>query len=280
MKRLGLPLTQLVLLLSTVYFLLPLAWVLVNATKGSDDLFSAIGFAFGERFALFDNLAELGTYQHGLFWRWMLNTVFYAGAGATVATLLAALAGYTMAKYRFRGSGTLSVLILGAVLVPTTALALPLYFLMVDLGLDNNPLAVILPSCVSPIGVYLARIYAGSSVPNEVMDAARVDGVGEYSIFFSISARLMAPALVTIFLFQFVAIWNNFFLPLVMLNERALYPITLGLVDWNSTPPSSGNVIYHLVVTGALVSVIPLVAAFLLLQRHWRSGLAAGSITA
>nr|WP_062341130.1 carbohydrate ABC transporter permease [Herbidospora sakaeratensis] len=276
MKRLP---VQIVLMVASVYFLLPLAWVVVNATKGSDDLFSAVGFAPGERFALFGNLAELGAYQHGLFWRWMLNSVVYAGAGAAVATLLAALAGYAMAKYTFRGSRTLSVLILGAVLVPTTALALPLYFLMADLGLDNTPLAVILPSCVSPIGVYLARIYATSSVPDAVMDAARVDGVGEYRMFFTVAARLMSPALVTIFLFQFVAVWNNFFLPLVMLNDRALYPVTLGLVDWNATPPSSGNVIYHLVVTGALVSIVPLVAAFLLLQRHWRSGLAAGSVT-
>jgi multiple sugar transport system permease protein len=136
---------------------------------------------------------------------------------------------------------------------------------------------VLIPSIVSPFGVYLARIYATGSIPAEIIEAGRVDGASEFRIFRTISLRIMSPALVTIFLFQFVAIWNNFFLPLVMLSNQNLYPVTLGLYSWDNQYGQAPQLISY-VVTGAMISVIPLVIAFLSLQRFWRSGLTAGSI--
>ena len=134
-----------------------------------------------------------------------------------------------------------------------------------------------LPSLVSPFGVYLARIYASASVPDELIEAARLDGAGEVRTFFTVSVRMMVPALVTVFLFQFVAIWNNFFLPLIMLRDETLFPVTLGLYGWNSQV-NQIPVLRDYVLIGALLSIIPLIIIFLLLQRFWRNGLSAGSV--
>ena len=134
-----------------------------------------------------------------------------------------------------------------------------------------------LPSIVSPFGVYLARIYASSSVPDELIEAARLDGSGEVRTFFTVSTRLMAPALVTIFLFQFVSIWNNFFLPLIMLRSQELFPITYGLYTWN-TQLNQIPELRTYVLVGSFLSIVPLIVAFLLLQRFWRGGLGTGSV--
>jgi len=226
---------------------------------------------------LIENLRALFTYDSGVFVRWVVNSIFYAGVGALLGTVVAAMCGYALAKYRFRGREAIFNIVLSGVLVPATALALPLFLIFSKVQLTNTIWAVFLPSIVSPFGVYLARIYASSSVPDELLEAARLDGSGELRTFFTVAVRLMAPALVTIYLFQFVAIWNNFFLPLIMLRDARLFPITLGLYSWNSQIGQAPE-LRALVIVGALVSIVPLIAAFLSLQRFWAGGLAAGSV--
>jgi len=207
----------------------------------------------------------------------MLNSVIYAGGGALAATLLAAAAGFALAKYKFRGRELLFSLVLGGVLVPATVLGLPLYLMVSKVGIANTYWSVLLPSMVSPFGVYLSRIYAEAAVPDDLLDAARVDGAGELTVFRRVALRLMTPALVTVFLFQFVGIWNNYFLPLVMLSNDKLYPITLGLTTWQDFQDRQ-PVLYQMVVVGAFVSTVPLVIAVAFLQRYWRGGLTRGSV--
>ncbi|MGZ4636531.1 carbohydrate ABC transporter permease [Oryzihumus sp.] len=259
-----------------VYFLLPVYWLVVNSTKTQGDLVSSNGFWFAH-FALVDNLKHLFSRDGGVFLRWALNSLLYAGLGAAVGTLLATMAGYGLAKYTFRGREALFSVILGGVLVPATALALPLFLLFARVHQTNTFWSVFLPSIVSPFGVYLSRIFAAASVPDEVVEAARIDGAGEMRIFFTIASRLMAPAMVTIFLFQFVAIWNNFLLPRVMLSDQQLYPLTFGLYSWQ-TQIARDPALQTLVIVGSLVSVLPLIIVFLSLQRFWQSGLSAGAI--
>jgi multiple sugar transport system permease protein len=258
------------------YFLLPLWWLLVSSTKSRGDLTTTPGLWFSD-IRLLDNIEDLFTRGDGVFWRWLLNSLLYAGVGAAIGTLLAAMAGYALAKYEFRGREVLFGVILAGVLVPATALALPLFLLLSQVDLTNTYWAVFLPSIVSPFGVYLSRIYAAGAVPDELIEAGRLDGAGDMRIFFSMSIRLMAPALVTIYLFQFVAIWNNFFLPLIMLVDSELYPVTLGLFAWTSQAARDPT-LTTAVIVGSFVSVVPLIAAFLMLQRYWRSGLAAGGV--
>ncbi|WP_198675890.1 carbohydrate ABC transporter permease [Kribbella monticola] len=264
-----------------VYFLLPLFWLFVASTKTTGDLFSSFGLWFSKDFSLLSNIRQTVTYDGGVYARWMLNTVFYSVVSAGGAAFLCALGGYGFAKYRFRGNGAMFALVLGSIMVPTTALAIPTYLLFSKVGLVNSPWAIILPSLVSPFGLYLMRIYAQDAIPDGIIEAARIDGASEFRIFFQVALRMLSPGLVTVLLFTLVATWNNYFLPLIMLNNPKLYPVTVGLAAWSSQSVGGGGstgALLSSVVTGSLLSVIPLIAAFLLLQRYWQSGLSAGGV--
>lgn len=257
-------------------FTLPLWYLFVASSKNRGDLTTTPGLWFSH-FQLGTNVSDTVNRDGGIFWRWLLNSVLYAGVGAAIGTVIAAMAGYALAKYEFRGREATFNTILAGVLVPATALALPLFLIFAAVGLTNTYWSVLLPSLVSPFGVYLSRIYASASVPDALIEAARLDGVGEFRIFLMMATALMRPALVTIFLFQFVVIWNNFFLPLIMLVDRKLFPMTLGLYSWNSQTQQDPT-LATAVLTGALLSVVPIIAAFLMLQRYWRGGLGAGGV--
>lgn len=256
-----------VLLLGAFYCLIPVVWVLMAATKSSAELFST--FTFAPSSHLLDNIAELSNYRDGLYWRWMWNTFLYAGVGGFLSVIVSSAAGYGLAKYSFFGKNFTFKLLLAGVLVPGVVLAIPQYLLMAQVGLTNTYWSVLLPSIISPYGIYLARIYAGASVPNDVIEAARTDGAGEARTFFTIALPMMGPALITIFLFQFVAIWNNYMLPYIMLGNDRLFPLTVGLsglLNQGASVPA----MYTSVITGALLSIIPLIALFFLLQKYWK----------
>jgi multiple sugar transport system permease protein len=266
-----------ILLLGALYCLLPVAWVVVASTKSGAELFST--FTFAPSTHLLDNVADLHAYRDGLFWRWMLNTALYAGVGAVLSTLVSAMAGYGLAKYTFAGKKAVFNTLLAGVLVPAIVLAIPQYLLLAELQLTNTYWSVLLPSIISPYGIYLARIYAAASVPDEIVEAARTDGASETRTFFQVAVPMMVPGLVTVFLFQFVAIWNNFMLPYIMLGDDTLFPLTVGLsglLNQGASQPA----LYTLVITGALLSIVPLIALFLTLQRFWKVDLAAGGVKA
>jgi multiple sugar transport system permease protein len=268
-----------ILAVVALYFLVPAYWVVVAATKTTEDLFATNGFWFAPTFALWDNLSAVLTYDGGVFLRWFGNSVLYSGAGALLATYFAAAGGYALAKYDFRGRDTIFGLILGGVLVPGTATALPLFLLFSQLGLANTYWSVLLPSLVSPFGLFLCRIYANATVDTSLIEAGRIDGASELRIFHTLGLRIMTPALVTVFLFQLVGIWNNYFLPLVMLSDSDLFPITLGLNNWRSQVDRLPE-FYELTTGGVLLSIIPLAIAMVVLQRFWRGGLTEGSVKA
>jgi multiple sugar transport system permease protein len=280
-RRRSTPLT-IAMLAVLAYFLLPLFWLVISSTKSTQDLFNTFGLWFSHAPQLWTNIRGTLTHDDGIFWHWLLNTVLYAGVSALGAALLAAAAGYGFAKFRFRGNSAGFNLVLGAVMVPATALAIPTYLLFAKVGLVNTPWAIILPSLVNPFGLYLMRVYTEDAVPDSLIEAARIDGAGEARIFFRIALRLLAPGLVTVVLFTLVATWNNYFLPLIMLNDPGLYPVTVGLSSWAAQAQNGGagssSDMLALVVTGSMLSVVPLVVAFLLLQRYWQSGLASGSV--
>ena len=261
----------------TLYFLTPLYWLAISATKDNTDLFSSFGLWLAH-FNLWQNLAETFTHDGGTYPRWLVNTVLYAGVGGFASMLISVMCGYALAKYRFPGRNLIFGLVLGAVLVPQTTLALPLYMVMSKVNLTNSYCAVLLPALLSPIGVLLARIYVADAVPTDLLDAARVDGAGELRVFARVVLPLLVPGMVTIFLFQFVAIWNSFFLPLIVLSDPNLFPLNVGLATWNLDPASHAT-LYNLIVTGSFVAVLPLIVLFLFLQRYWRAGLAFGSMT-
>ncbi|MDH2442593.1 carbohydrate ABC transporter permease [Amnibacterium sp. CER49] len=264
---------------SLAYFLLPIVWLVITSTKSNADIFNSFGLWFS-RFSLFDNLQQTFTQDHGVFGQWLLNTLMYSVGSAVGAAIFATAAGFALAKYRFVGRRLIFSVILGAIMVPGTALAIPTYLLFSALGLTDTPLAIVLPSLISPFGVYLMRVYAAEAVDDGLLEAARIDGAGEFRILYSIALRLLAPGIVTVLLFTLVDTWNNYFLPLIMLNNPALFPVTVGLTQWQSRASGGGGaqVMFSSVITGSLVSVLPLIVAFLFLQRYWQSGLGTGGV--
>ncbi|WP_395758066.1 carbohydrate ABC transporter permease [Streptomyces althioticus] len=265
--------------LVVLYTVVPLIWLVINATKTQAGLGSSNGLWFADDFALWDNIRDTFAYGDGIFTRWLLNTLLYVVLGAGGATLLAVLGGYALAKFDFPGKRGVFATVIGAVAVPGTALAVPTFLMFSKMGLTDTPWAVVLPSLVSPFGLYLMWVFASEAIPTELLEAARMDGAGEARTFFTVALPLLAPGIVTVLLFTTVATWNNYFLPLIMLKDPDWYPLTLGLSAWNSQAETvGGEVIFNLVITGSLLTILPLVVAFLFLQKYWQSGLAAGSV--
>jgi multiple sugar transport system permease protein len=266
-----------------VYFLVPFWWVVVNSSKTSGGLFgggNALWFA--DDIDYLGNLSQLFSYGGGIYARWLLNSALYAFVGGIGATALAVLAGYGFAKYQFRGRRLSFAVLLGAVMVPATALVIPTFILFSQAGLTNTVWAVILPTLLNPFGVYLMFVYARDAVPDELLDAARVDGAGEFRTFFQVALPMLRPAVVTVLLLSVVSSWNNYFLPLAMLSDNRLFPVTVGIGLWQSTASTygaaGGESLWSIIILGSLVSVIPLIIAFLALQRYWQGGLAIGSL--
>jgi len=266
--------------LCAAYFVLPLIWLLIASTKDNTGLFTSFGFAFADHFRLWDNLVALFSQRGGVFGHWFLNTVLYAVLSGVGAAALSTAAGYAFAKYNFPGKRFWFAVVLGAIMIPTTALALPTYLLFSSAHLTNTIWAVILPSLVSPFGVFLMRVFAEEAIPDSLLEAARIDGAGELRIFAQIGVRLLGPGVVTVLLFALVATWNNYFLPLIMLTDPSLFPLTVGLAQLQAASEAGGGASaqFSTVITGSLVSIVPLVIAFLYLQRYWQSGLSTGSV--
>lgn len=278
-SRLPVVIGMLVILVLTAYTLFPIYWTVIASTKATNELASTSGVWFSVPLHLADNLRNLFSADGGLFGRWLLNSLLYAGVAGVACTVISGGAGYALAMLRFRGARLASAIILVGTMLPATVLAFPQYLVLTHLGLVNTYWAVLLPSFVSPFAVFLARMFTIQSVPVELIEAARIDGAGELRIASTLAAPLMAPGLVTILLIHVVAVWNNFFLPLIVLNSGDKLPATVGLYLWNGKITQNPDY-QSLVIVGSLVSAIPLILLFLTLQRYWRAGLGAGAVKA
>lgn len=269
------------LVLFLIYSLAPVFYLVIAATKSNNDLFTTFGFWFAN-FAIIQNIQEVFTYQNGIFTTWLVNSFMYSSIIAVGAALLSTLAAYAFSKYEFVGKRAIFAIVLGAVMIPQTALVIPLFLMLTRIGLVDTMWAVILPSCVSPFGVFLMKSYIDESVPDELIQAARVDGAGEFRIFSLIAFRLMAPGFATVVLLNFVWSWNNYFLPLVVLSSSKNLPVTVGLSNWFNTAmaASGGAILFSIVLMGALISIIPVIILFVFMQRYWQGGLAAGAVKA
>ena len=272
--------TGVTLVLVLLYFLFPIYWAIIASTKTPSQMTGSNGLWFAVSLdqlpgAIADNYSKLLGWTRGQFWRWVFNSLLYSGVSALVGTLLSVMAGYATAKFNFRGKNAAIGVVMACMLMPAALLTIPQYSIFHTLHLTDTMLSIIIPCCVSPFGFFLGRVYAQTSVPNELLEAARIDGAGEARIFFTIVLRLLAPAMVTIFLFLFVATWNNFLLPLMMVSSDGLKPVTLGLYGMVSLATFNDR---GALMMGALLGVLPVIVLFLGLQRYWQAGLAAGAV--
>lgn len=273
-------LIHVVMLLMVVYCLIPLVWLMFSSTKTNEDLYTSNGMWFGENMAFRQNIVETFTFENGIYPRWLLNTLVYAVVAGLGATLFATFAGYAIATMRFHGRKALLWITLIFMSIPATVITVPLFLLYSKMGLTGTPWAVILPQLSNPFGLYLMIIYAQTSIPVSLVEAARIDGANTWTIFWKIAFPLLSPGFVTTLLFALVGVWNNYFLPLIMLNDVRDYPLTVGLNVWMKM---AGDASYHVVpnnmiLTGSLVAIVPLIIAFLFLQKYWQSGLSAGAV--
>jgi multiple sugar transport system permease protein len=264
-----------------LYCILPATWILAAMSKDNSQIFTTFGFWFAYPPHFIENVVGLFAYRDGIFVQWFGNSLVYAASISISTTLVCAFGGYAFSKYDFPGKKFLFNFIIATITVPSTALVLPLFLMLNKLGLLNTMWGVILPSLVNPFGLYLMRVFWDSAFPNELLEAARIDGAGELRIFWGIGMPLVLSGLVTVALLSFVGAWNNFFLPLVVLSDDHLFPLTLGLNVWNSVSHAAGGgkPVYNLIALGSLISVLPLLAAFIVLGRYWRRGLTAGATT-
>ncbi|MFJ8487113.1 carbohydrate ABC transporter permease [Streptomyces sp. NPDC094038] len=274
--RRAVALTTGLLVLFLLYSLAPTWFLIVSATKDQTDLYSTFGLWFSSNH-LGDNLQQIWTYHDGVFTRWIGNSILYSTLGAAGSTLISLAAGYGLSKFDFPGRGALFGVIVGASLLPSTLLAFPLYLVFAKIGLTNTIWSILIPYFINPFGVYLGKVYADSSVPTELMEAARIDGASELRIFWSVALRLMRTGGITIFMLVFIDIWNNFFLPLFMLNGERTFPVTLGLYSWLQQAQTARDM-NTLVLTGSLLSIVPLAVFMFALQKYWRSGILMGSL--
>ena len=259
------------------YSVVPVWWLVVAATKSKEDLFRTNGMWFAD-LNLFENLRALFSYQDAIYGEWLWNTFLYAAGSGVGHTLVALAAGYGIAKYQYRGRGATMAVIIASFLIPGTLMTIPSYVLYVNLGIYDTIWAMIIPACFSSFAVYLAKVYAEGAVPGELIEAARIDGAGEYRIFFGMGLRLMTTAGATIFLLHFVGTWNAFMGPLVFLRDVHKWPVMLGLYSWLQRGVDSQYDLTSLVITGALVATVPMVVMMVAMQRYWRSGVTLGSL--
>ena len=261
---------QILLVFLVVYFLIPFWWVIVNSSKSSAGLFgggNALWFA--DDINYLENLKDLFTYGGGIYAKWLLNSALYAFVGGIGATVLAVLAGYGFAKYRFAGRRLAFAILLGAVMVPTTALVIPTFILFSQVGLTNTIWAVIFPTWLNPFGVYLMNVYAREAVPDELLDAARVDGAGELRVMISVVARLAKPAIAAVALFMFLLTFSDFFGPLLYAgDEESNWTLSVGLAQFRTLH----QVQWNLTMAATLLVMAPVVVLFFTAQNAFVEG--------
>ncbi|WP_348519626.1 carbohydrate ABC transporter permease [Bifidobacterium sp. ESL0728] len=273
-------LLHLFMLLMVLYCVIPLIWLVFSSTKTNEGLYSSPGLWFAKDNVFFQNIKDTFQFQKGIFPRWLFNTLFYAIVAGLGSSIFATFAGYAIATMKFPGRGALLWITLIFMSIPTTVITVPLFLMYSKIGFINNPWAVIVPQLSSPFGLYLMIIYCQTSIPISLVEAAKLDGANSWTIFWKIAFPLVSPGFVTVLLFALVGVWNNYFLPLIMLQDTRDYPLTVGLNVWmkmggDATLHSVPN---NLILTGSFIAIIPLIIAFLFLQRYWQSGLTAGSV--
>jgi multiple sugar transport system permease protein len=279
---LGRACAALVLIAFALFFVVPLIWLLIAPTKTDRQLLLEAPFALGDLGTLAGNWVSLVTFQGGLLWTWIGNSAFYCLAALVITLVSSIPAGYALAFTDFPGRKTLLAVTLVVMLVPSTALVLPIFLELSAVHLVGSPLAAILPFSFFPFGVYLTYIYFSTAISRDLLDAARIDGAGEFQVFARIAMPLATPVIGLVAFFSFTGNWNNYFLPFVMLPGRKA-PIQVGLADllsnvpaFNPTNAASVTISLSSLALATLIAVAPVLIVFLFSQRFLVTGMTAG----
>ncbi|MDG6982813.1 MAG: carbohydrate ABC transporter permease [Nitrososphaerota archaeon] len=273
-KRASNTLGVVVLLLLAVYFLIPIWWAVVASTKLYSAAFTGNPLWFNGP-TLFNYVYAFTNSSLPL---WLLNSLIESGSAGVLGAFLAAMAGFALGKYSFRGRHALTLVVAVGLMIPSTAIAFPTFVLEQQLGLVNTYQGVIFPTAVSAFGAYFMTIYAEESIPKEVLDAARMDGASEWQVFSKIALRYFKPALVTIFIIIFAGTWNNYLLPLFVLRDASLYMLPQGLASVLINGSTFPNLQYAIQLSGSVVTILLMVGLFVALEKYIEAGLGLGAV--
>jgi multiple sugar transport system permease protein len=287
-RLLGLGARMAILVVFAIFFIAPVLWLILAPTKSDHALITSSPFSFGS----FHNVAQawnhLDAYSDHLYRRWIANTLLYSLSATAITLAISIPAGYGLALGKFPGRRVILTLTLVVMIMPAASLVLPIFLELNAVHLIGSVFSVILPFSFFPFGVYLAYIYYATSIPSELLDAARVDGCGEWLTFRRVALPLAKPVVALVFFFSFVANWNNFFLPYVVLADSNQYPITVGLSNLLASTPSfnpavggggqSVNIFKPELALATLLAVIPVAIVFLLSQRALVRGTLGGAV--
>jgi len=278
----------LILAVFAVFFIAPVVWLVLAPTKSDAALVTASPFSFGDFHHVALAWKHLDGFSDHIYRRWILNSLIYALSATAITLAVSVPAGYGLALGKFPGRKLVLTLTLVAMIMPAAALVLPIFLELNAIHLIGSIFSVILPFSFFPFGVYLAYIYYATAIPTELLDAARVDGCSEWLTFRRIALPLAKPVVALVFFFSFVADWNNFFLPYVVLANSNQYPITVGLSDLLSSTPSftpavgGGGQSVHIfkpeLALATLIAVVPVAIVFLISQRALVRGMLGGAV--
>jgi multiple sugar transport system permease protein len=288
MRIAGLTIRLAILAGFAVFFAVPIVWLLLAPTKADHALVTHSPFSFGSLHQVALAWKHLNAYSDHIYRRWIGNSLYYALSATAITLAVGVPAGYGLAFGRFAGRKLILSLTLVVMIIPGAALVLPIFLELNAMHLLGRSLSVILPFAFFPFGVYLAYIYYSTSLPQGLLDAARVDGCTEVQTFIRVALPLAKPVVALVFFFSFVADWNNFFLPLTVLADSAQYPIQVGLSDLLSSTPSFNpaqggggqtvNIFRPELALATLLAIVPVAVVFLLSQRALVRGLVGGAV--
>ncbi|MCG5102339.1 carbohydrate ABC transporter permease [Oceanobacillus alkalisoli] len=253
--------------------LFPLISLIISSFRPSTELMrDGITFSINWNELSLDNYVYIFT-QAGEYWQWYGNSLIVSALTIILSLFFSSMVGYSLALYNFKGRNLIFLFVLVIIMIPFEVLMLPLYQLMIDIKLINTYTGIMLPLIVSPTAVFFFRQYA-MGLPQELMDAARIDGCTEYGVFFKVMAPLMLPSFAAMAILQGLHSWNNFLWPLLVIRSNDLFTLPIGLATLLT--PYGNN--YDILIAGAVMTVIPIVILFGLFQRYFVAGLTTGGI--
>jgi multiple sugar transport system permease protein len=272
-------LKSLVLAILVVFFVLPVLWLLLAPTKTAFDLQHHNPLSFGSFAQVGVAWRHLTAFQDGVIWVWLRNSAVYS-VGALVLTLAAGVpAGYGLALTSFKGRKLLLTVTLVVMIMPSAALVLPIFLELNRFHLIGTVWSIVLPFSFYPFGIYFA-----TSLPRDILAAARIDGCSEWQVFSRVALPLAKPVVALVAFFSFVGNWNNFFLPYLVLPSSRQFPIQVGLNQLLSSTPSFNpvagkglDITSPELALAILLAVLPVLVLFLFSQRALVSGMLAGS---
>lgn len=255
-----------VLVTGALVMLAPVVWAALSSMKTKRELAERTPSFLPDRFTLNNYTDALDRFD---FTRYFINSVIVTVAATLLTLTINSMAAFALAKYNFRGRNALFLLTLATIMIPLQVILLPVYKVVSDLGLTNSLLGLIIPPAATPTGVFLLRQYM-LSLPDELLEAARIDGAGEFRIFLRIVLPLCRPALAVVAIFSMIWRWNDFLWPRIVAQKESIHTLPVALARMNSELV----VPFNLVLAMSVMSILPVIILFLLMQRHVISGIA------